>query len=276
MSDPRLTLMREGLADVRLEGVVEADRFVEPRAMRCGVYAAAILKAADAASEQQDQIVFGEAFDVLSEEAGFSFGQARRDGYVGWVETAALADGVMIPTHWVRAPRTLAFSRPDIKSAVVMPLTMNSLVREDGREGRFVKIAGAGWVIATHLSPIGVYETDPAAIAAEFIGQPYLWGGREAGGLDCSGLVQQAAYACAEPSARDADMQAGLGEAIEAAALARGDLVFWKGHVGMMTDGKTVLHANAHHMAVREEPLAEADERIKAAGAGEPTGFRRV
>ena len=182
----------------------------------------------------------------------------------------------MIPTHWVRAPRTLAFGRPDIKSAVVMPLTMNSLVREDGREGRFVKIAGAGWVIATHLSPIGVYETDPAAIAAEFIGQPYLWGGREAGGLDCSGLVQQAAYACAEPSARDADMQAGLGEAIEAAALARGDLVFWKGHVGMMTDGKTVLHANAHHMAVREEPLAEADERIKAAGAGEPTGFRRV
>ncbi len=276
MSDPRLTLRCGDVADARLEGVVEAARYEVTRPMRCIATSAAIRKAADAASEQQDQLVFGEAFDVLEAEGDFAFGQARRDGYVGWVEASALTEGALSPTHWVSARSTLAFTKPDLKSPPAMALTMNSLAVVDGREGRFAHVEGAGWVPEAHISPIAEYQDDPAAVALRFRGAPYFWGGRESVGLDCSGLVQQAHYACGLPSARDTDMQASLGAPVEASALRRGDLVFWKGHVGMMADGETLLHANAHHMATEGEPLSAAIERVAAAGAGQPVGFRRV
>lgn len=276
MSDPRLTLMRGDLADARLEGVVEAARYAVTRPMHCIATSAAIRKAADALSEQQDQLVFGEAFDVLEEDGDFAFGQARRDGYVGWVAIAALAEGVTWPTHWVSARSTLAFSTADLKSPPLLSLTMNSLVCVDAQEGRFAHVDGAGWVPEAHITPIATYQDDPAGVALRFTGAPYFWGGRESAGLDCSGLVQQAHYACGLPSARDTDMQASLGQPPESSALRRGDLVFWKGHVGIMTDGENLIHANAHRMATEVEPLAEAIERIAAAGAGQPTGYRRV
>jgi cell wall-associated NlpC family hydrolase len=120
------------------------------------------------------------------------------------------------------------------------------------------------------LSPIGVFETDPAGVAERFLGAPYQWGGRESLGLDCSGLIQQALYACGRACPRDSDQQAALGQPAPRESLRRGDLVFWRGHVGMMLDEARMIHANAFHMGVSIEPLAEALSRI-----GPATGFRR-
>ena len=113
-------------------------------------------------------------------------------------------------------------------------------------------------------------------IAEQFVGAAYQWGGRESQGLDCSGLVQLALLACGRACPRDTDMQAGLGTPIEREALRRGDLVFWRGHVGMMQDETRLIHANAHHMAVVIEPLSTAIERIGKTETGQPTGFRTV
>jgi hypothetical protein len=245
--------------------------------MRCARPAAPIRKVADAGAGTEDQLVFGEAFDVLLIESDFAFGQARRDGYVGFVERAALAPGAGEPTHWVSALRTYAFSRTDLKSAPRGLYTQNSFVTAGARDGRFVEIEGAGWMVEEHLTPIGVYLDDPVDIARAYLSAPYQWGGRESAGLDCSGLVQQALYAAGRAGPRDTDMQgARLGRPVDRAQLRRGDLVFWRGHVAMMIDEARILHANAHHMAVRIEPLDEAIARIEAAGAGAPTGFRRV
>ena len=276
MSDPRLTLARDGVASTTLEGIVRAARYVAPTAMRCARPAAPIRKVADAGAGTEDQLIFGEAFDVLVTEGAFSFGQARRDGYVGFVETAALVAGAGEPTHWVRALRTYAFSRPDLKSPPGGLYTQNSFVTVTGREGRFAEVEGAGWMVEDHLLPIGVYLDDPAALAMAYLSAPYQWGGRESAGLDCSGLVQQALYAAGRAGPRDTDMQgARVGRPVERSDLRRGDLVFWPGHVAMMIDGTQILHANAHHMAVRIEPLDEAIARIEAAGVGAPTGYRR-
>ena len=46
--------------------------------------------------------------------------------------------------------------------------------------------------------------------------------------------------------------------------LIRGDLIFWAGHVGIMADADTLLHANASHMAVVKENLRQAESRIDA------------
>lgn len=277
MNDRRLTLMRDGLAAEFLDGVIAAERYAQTQVFHCSVSAAAIHAAPDAGSEQQDQLLFGEAFEVLSESEGFCFGQARRDGYVGYVAREALNAGVIEPTHWVRALRTIAFSKADLKSPVKLQLTMNSLVRVIGSDGKFLEVEDAGFVFADHLSPVGRYAADHVAVAEVFVGAPYLWGGRESVGLDCSGLVQQALYAAGGASPRDAYMQVEtLGRPIERKHLGRGDLVFWDGHVAIMVDAKRIIHANAHHMSVEIEPLKDAEKRIKAAGAGAPTAFRRL
>ena len=276
MSDPRLTLARAGVASLDLEGIIAADRFIQPVAMHCAASTAALRAAPDAAALQDDQLLFGEAFDVLTEDGGFVFGQARRDGYVGYVAKAALLLRHGEPTHWVSALRTYAFAKADLKSAPLLALSMNSLVTAEEQEGRFTRIAGSGWVFEGHLSPIGVYGDDPASVAEQFFAAPYLWGGRDSIGLDCSGLVQQALYACGRACPRDSDLQAaGLGRAIGDDDLARGDLVFWEGHVGIMLDETRLLHANAHHMATAIEPLAEAAARIEKV-AGSPTAYRRL
>ena len=274
--DPRLILARSDLADCRLEGLVRAARFAPVQAMRCIVPCAAIRTAADDGSELQDQLLFGEAFDVLDFKDGWSWGQAVRDGYVGYVRTGDLALRLETPTHRVRMLRTFGYVRPDLKAPAGGGYSLNTLVRAGRSENGFIEAGEAGWIYEAHLAPIGEFETDPVAVAGRFLGAPYLWGGRDSLGLDCSGLIQQAFYACGLACPRDTDQQmATFSEPAPLSELGRGDLVFWRGHVGIMVDAERLLHANAFHMAVALEPLATAVPRIKAAGAGELMALRR-
>ena len=208
---------------------------------------------------------------MLEVKDNWAWGQARRDGYVGFIAMGDLAVGAAQPTHRISALRAYGFSKPDIKSAPMGLYSLNVLVRIEAEEGRFAWSEGAGWLASNQLSPIGVFETDPAAVAERFLGAPYQWGGRESLGLDCSGLIQQALYACGLACPRDSDQQAGLGAPVDSLNPRRGDLVFWLGHVGMMLDAERLIHANALHMQVSIEPVADALARI-----GPATAFRRL
>jgi cell wall-associated NlpC family hydrolase len=276
--DPRLTLTRGGLAADHLDGQVAADRYVTPIPMQVILPVAGIRKAPERSAEQLDQLLFGERFDVLESLDGWVFGQARRDGYVGFVRAEALGPVGAPPTHWVSALRTFAFDQPSIKTRPTGRYSRNALVTVEATEGRFTKVAGSGWIVAEHLSPLGEWAGDPASMAVTYLGAPYLWGGRDSLGLDCSGLVQQALYACGLSCPRDSDQQQALGRPITpgAGGLQRNDLVFWRGHVGIMLDAQRLLHANAHHMAVVIESLAEAVPRIIGLGVGEPVAYRRL
>jgi hypothetical protein len=271
--DPRFTLARPEQAAQALEGVIAAPRYTVPHPMRMAANSAGLHRAPDPASERMDELILGERFDALGEQGEFLWGQARRDGYVGYVARDALVLAGDLPTQRVRAIRTFAFVQPAIKSRPAGPISLNALVRIEAEDGAFARSEDGFWFWREHLAPIGVFEPDPAAVAERFLGAPYLWGGRTSIGLDCSGLVQQALYACGKACPRDTDLQAELGRAVTRGDLARGDLVCWPGHIGMMLDAERLIHANAHHMAVAIEPVDEAIARIEArAGA---TSFRR-
>jgi len=276
MSDRRTLLARPDLADCRLEGLVRADRFAEVKAMRCIHPTAGVLEAPEDGSRQEDELLFGEGFDVLETRDGWLWGQARRDGYVGFVRAEALSGQTdEPPTLRVGAVRTCGFRAPDLKSGVVAQLSIGSLIRPGERRDRFVDAGEGGWIFAAHLQGVGAFETDPASVAELFLGAPYVWGGRSSLGLDCSGLVQQALMATGRACPRDTDQQFAVFEQpVERGALTRGDLVFWKGHMGMMLDADRMIHANAHHMAVAIEPVDEALVRIEKAGVPF-LGFRR-
>ena len=271
--DGRTLLARPDLADRRLQGRRRAMAFAEPRPFRCRAPFAAIRKAPDLRGEQENQLLYGEVFDVLEESREWAWGQARRDGYVGYVALGALGALDGLPSHRVRALRTYGFERPDKKSCFIGPFSLNALVRARGEpQGGFVDGGSAGWIFAAHLAPAGVFDGDPAAVAERHLGAPYLWGGRDSQGLDCSGLVQQALYACGRACPRDADQQlAFFDREVPRGELRRGDLAFWPDHVAMMLDGERLIHATSRFMAVAVEPLADAAQAI----GREPIAFRR-
>jgi hypothetical protein len=274
--DPRVTLIRDGLADAKLEGVALAQRFVAARPSQAILPVAAVRARPDPRAEQVDQLLFGEGFDRLQVQGAFVLGQASRDGYVGWIEAAALCDEISRPTHWVSALRAFAFAEPTIKAPARGPLSLNALITVVEESDALWLADGIGWIAKAHLSPVGRTLSDPAKVALAHLGAPYLWGGRDSAGLDCSGLIQQALLACGLACPRDSDQQQALGDAAPPEALSRGDLVFWTEHVGMMLDGRRLIHANVHHMAVTVEPLARVRARIAANGGGEPIAFRRL
>lgn len=266
--DPRLTPARPDLASAALKGQVEAARYVEGDLRRVAVPVAPLRRRPASDAPLETQALFGETVRVFEDDPeGWSWVQLEADRYVGYLPTEALAAQGAAPTHTVRALRTFLFPGPDIKLPPREALVLGSKVAVREVRGGFA-VTPDGFLPIVHLAEPAEREGDFVAVAARFLGVPYLWGGRSSLGLDCSGLVQTALAATGVAAPRDSDMQeAALGEALPLdAEPRRGDLLFWPGHVGIVEAADTLLHANAFHMAVAREPLAEALARIAAAG----------
>lgn len=275
--DRRVTPARPDVAAARLKGKVEALRFVEGRRRRVAVGHAGLRRAPGPSSPLETEVLFGEEITVYDELEGWAWGQLSTDGYVGYLPSAALSEELGPgATHRVSALRTLLFPQASIKAPPVDALSMGALVSVVDVDGKFAVLDTGAYAVAGHLKPIEDHESDPVAVAERFVGAPYLWGGRTSLGLDCSALVQTALAACGIRAPRDSDMQeADLGEPVALEDARRGDLLFWKGHVALVRDEATILHANAWAMAVAVEPFEAAIERIRKAG-DEVTSVRRL
>lgn len=273
MTDRRFTPANGRVAHVSLRGRVQAARFTEGAARSVCAPVADLRESPDGARDRQ--LLFGDLVLLLEERDGFGFVWSQKDGYAGYVALAALGPEIR-PTHWVAAPATHLYAAPDIKAPEVMALPFGARLAVEPN-GVFAETADGGFVPSVHLKPVGAFYTDPVAVAEMFLGTPYLWGGNSRQGLDCSGLVQAALMACGQDCPPDSDMQMHLGaEIAPEAPLVRGDLLFWAGHVALVVDRGTLIHANAHHMAVAHEPTDAAIARIAAQGDGPVIARRRV
>ena len=214
------------------------------------------------------QVLFGETVTVTKDKDGWSHIEADKDGYSGYVPSRSL--GPLTPaTHWISAASTHVYAAPDIKSPDQMALSFASLITVTSQAGGFAQTP-TGYIPSTHLTPIGTHLSDPLEVAQLFMGTPYLWGGNSRFGIDCSGLVQAAFLACGRDCPGDSAQQMdALGTGLpNDPTPQRNDLLFFKGHVAIVFDQDTLLHANAFHMAVSFEPLRPALKRINAQGDG--------
>ncbi|MEO0618619.1 MAG: NlpC/P60 family protein [Pseudomonadota bacterium] len=277
--DTRRHAVRGDLADTALRGHVEAARFVDGQIAQVAATAPMRVEPRDDAM-LTTQILIGETVKVFDLAEGWAWVQKQTDAYVGYVPANALATGISFPTHIITAACALAFANPDLKTAPVARHYLGEQLVLGAKTGAYVKAPGGGYLHERTVAPVGTTADDAVTVAERFIGTPYLWGGKTAEGLDCSGLVQVALNATGTSCPRDSDMQeaevgTSIGCDIANLILRRGDLVFWRGHVGFMCDDKTLLHANAWHMETAEEPLEEAVRRIAADGSP-VTDIRRL
>jgi hypothetical protein len=277
--DARLTPARPDLADIALAGTVAAERYVAPEPARLVAPLAPLRREPREGAAIDTEAVMGDAVRVYEVRDGFAYVQLVHDGYVGYLSAASLGPVDPAPTHRVRALRTFLYPAPDLKRPPLGHLGLGAALPALDQEGDYLRLPGDRFVFAPHCEASDWRAPDYAGTAERLVGTPYLWGGRTSLGLDCSGLVQLALDLAGIPCPRDADQQErALGTALplETEALRRGDLVFWRGHVGLMLDPERLIHANGHHMAVAVEPLRVAAARIRETSYGAVTSLRRL
>lgn len=259
--DRRTHAYRKDIADVALAGTLFAPHYAAPMLRQCRIASTMIRNAANHGAEAVSQLLCGEQFAVLDLAADWAWGYSVHDHYVGYVETDGLG-APTAPSHAIAVREALVFSEPSIKSAVrgILPFGARVAARED----RLFFAIDGGFLHQRHVRPVSARAVDPVATAELFLGAPYLWGGRGAGGIDCSGLVQVAMAASGIPVPRDTDQQRTYpcSDVPADEALRRCDIAHFPGHVGLMVDETRLIHANAHWMAVVIEPLADVVARL--------------
>lgn len=247
--------------------------------------------------ESISELLFGESVLVLEQDALWCKIRSARDGYEGFVETAACDFTSLSPTHWVNTKATLVFESADIKSPVVQRLLFGSELTLSAVGGdqsetsgnqkdidhnqkdlvgkqKFFKLSNSGFVWAAHCTEIHTpLKLSMIDIAQDYyLHAPYLWGGRSVDGCDCSGLVQMLAIAKGISLPRDSgDQEEALLSDVEYDNRAAEDLVYWPGHVGLLKSPELLLHSTAHSMRCCVEPIADVIQR-----AGFPSSIKNI
>lgn len=278
--DKRLTPARPDVAAKYLEGKVEAERFVTGEEFEVADGVTSVRRDPFAGAMLDTQALRGERVTVYDRnDEGWAWGQLNSDGYVGWISDLALYPPGPAPTHKVTALRTFAFPGPSIKIPPMDTLPLGAQLSIPKMTDAFAVASNGHHIPKQHVAELSFVEPDFVAVAERFVGTPYLWGGKSSLGIDCSGLVQIALTAAGTGCPRDSDMQeSGLGRALslgEMQTLKRGDLIFWNGHVAIVRDADTIVHANAHHMMTAIEKTKDAITRIAASGS-EVTSIKRL
>jgi cell wall-associated NlpC family hydrolase len=277
--DPRRHVYRENLAAASLKDRVQAPRYAQGELRQVVAAAAPVRLTPRFDAPLVTEGLCGELATVYDVKEGWGWVQLEHDGYVGYMPMDNLSATIEEPNQWVTARGTFVYPTPDMKRPPIMRLSLNCKLLVIGREGRFAELSRGGYVFAGHLMPVEDKPKDFVRVAERLIGAPYLWGGRSGIGIDCSGLVQLALQSTGAPCPRDSDMQENeIGDALpekDLDKLQRGDLIFWRGHVGIIQGAEWMIHASGHQMEVVVEPIRRAVERI-ATTHGDVTSIKRI
>lgn len=270
--DPRITPARPDLAAEHLRGKVQAERYAVGIPCEVAKSHTGLFRAPQVNAPPDTELLAGERFIVYEDKGAYAWGQSEIDGYVGYVRSDDLSSAGPQVTHRVRVRQSRLYIEPSAKSSAGLALSLGASLRVVHDLGRFseLQFGSSYFVPSAHLAPLSYVSSDYVAVAEQFLGVPYVWGGRTCFGLDCSALVQLSLAEAGIKAPRDSDQQRaflgdGVGGAEALAHMRRGDLVFWKNHVAIALDGARILHANALAMAV------SIDEAIPFARAVEPT-----
>ncbi|MGQ9847035.1 MAG: C40 family peptidase [Bacteroidales bacterium] len=205
-------------------------------------------------SEMETQILFGELIEIIETAGSWSKVKTLADQYVGWVDNKNFIyiDEKNIKTY-IHAKTVLtsilAYALNSNNEKIILP-GGSILPNFDPLNNTFV----IGEKIFRLLEPISTYAPNAENIvnlAKQYLNSPYLWGGKTALGIDCSGLTQVVYKMVGIQLPRNAAQQAEVGKLIPFIEEAKpGDLMFFDNnegkiiHVGIYLGNCKIIHAS--------------------------------
>lgn len=274
MMDPRITPANERVAAIYLKGKVKSKSFSRGVIKECSLGIADLLNSPQ--GNRVSQLFLGDRVRVFEVVKGFAYVQVEKDNYCGYVKDNLLRSLSNI-SHWVSVSGSTLYFEDNLKKREISELYLGGMVEVKNDDGVWAELISGGFIPSCHLKKLNNKLSDHVGVSRFFLNTPYLWGGCSRKGVDCSGLVQTALHSCGISCPRDTDMQEFLvGKRINVQDAQQGDLVFWKGHVGILSKKNTLLHASAFHMSVVEEDFRSAKNRIEESKGGKITTVRRI
>lgn len=195
-------------------------------------------------SERISQLIYGEELKIIEKGEEYSL-VVGSDGLQGHIKTALINEG---PAKTHKLTRRYRYGE------IIIPF--GGYVSRD--EIKKFSIPGQ------FLAPISKYDYKPTELSSRFLGIPYLWGGTSEFGFDCSGFTQRLYRFSGVELPRNADWQRDyLDEVPSFKEALPGDLIFFKGHVGLHLGKMRIIHANGRHASVTTTDLSDQSEYSK-------------
>ena len=272
--DSRVTPANGRVAANFLKGKVNSESFLEGSKAQCGFGPTDLLNAHD--GNRVSQLSLGDPIKVFERLNGFAYIQSEKDQYCGYISESYVAPRTKL-SHWVYVAGSNSYIKPDFKQKDMNEFFLGDKVTVKKVTGVWAELTNGGFIPVCHLKKIEYQLVDYVATSRLLLNSPYLWGGGSRKGIDCSGLVQLALNVCGINCPRDTDMQEeSVGKRVKLTEAKKGDLVFWRGHVGILSEDDTLIHANAYHMAVIEEDFNLVMARIEKSDGGVVTSIKRL
>tara|TARA_Y100000591_G_C21771289_1_gene665713 strand:- start:252 stop:1004 length:753 start_codon:yes stop_codon:yes gene_type:complete len=214
-------------------------------------------------SEVTSQILYGEKFKILSKKKNWIKIKTNYDNYIGFIKKDKFYNK-FTPTNKVFKLRTKIFKKKNNKfTATNNYLFFGSRIMNKNENNQFIEFDKNKWIKKKDIKSIDHYERNFVKILKLFINIKYLWGGKTSKGIDCSALIQIYFYYNSIFFPRDSKDQKKYCKKKLNKKFVKGDIIFWKGHVGMCLNNNEFIHAYGPRKKVLIMPIDKTVKLIK-------------
>ena len=194
-------------------------------------------------SEVVSQILYGEKFKILLKRKKYIKIKTHYDNYIGYIKKDKFLENFK-PSHKISKIKSRIFFKRDKRFLSSNHyLYYGSGVCKRNENKKYIEFEKNKWIKKSDIKNIDHHEKNYIKIFKFFLNTKYLWGGKTCDGIDCSALIQIYFYYNRIFFPRDTKDQIRFCKRKRSKNRLKGDIVFWKGHVGICLNKSRFIHA---------------------------------
>ncbi len=194
-------------------------------------------------SEVVSQILYGEKFKILLKRNNYLKIKTHYDNYIGYIKKDKFLENFK-PSHKISKIKSRIFFKKGKRFLSSNHyLYYGSGIYARNANKNYIEFEKNKWIKKSDIKNIDHYEKNFIKIFKFFLKTKYLWGGKTCVGIDCSALIQIYFYYNRTFFPRDTKDQIKFCKRKRSKNLLKGDIIFWKGHVGICLSKSKFIHA---------------------------------
>ena len=194
-------------------------------------------------SEVVSQILYGEKFKILLKRKKYIKIKTHYDNYIGYIKKDKFLENFK-PSHKVSKIKSRIFFKKGkrfLSSNHYLYYGSGVCIRNENK--KYIEFEKNKWIKKSDIKNIDHYEKNYIKVFKFFLNTKYLWGGKTCVGIDCSALIQIYFYYNRIFFPRDTKDQIRFCKRKRGKNRLKGDILFWKGHVGICLNKSRFIHA---------------------------------